>query len=121
MSAQTAKWHMDYSEGSDGVDTIDETMQALAERLDLLHGETGLATITPSGADVATSLVVFYSRTYPTVPRVFTEGPPAVYAIANQLNVWVTNELVDRFTLNIRSYNTTARDVRWWARPGSAW
>lgn len=121
MPGQTSKWHLETILGADVVQQGDDTQEAAMERLDLLLGEQDLTTITPSAIDVTTSLVVMYSRTYPTVPRVFLSGPAMGFAIANQLNVWVSNELVDRFTLNIRSYNTVARDVRWWARPGVSW
>lgn len=121
MPNTTPKWHIPYFLGGDPVETIDGTSQSIAQVLDLLIGETGLATITPSAVDTTTSLVVPYSRVYPVVPRVFLSGPAMGFAIANQLNVWVSNEAVDQFQLNIRSYNTVARDVRWWARPGTAW
>lgn len=117
MPDLTALWAVPYIVGAEAANTIDDAMQALAERVDVLLGETGLATITPSAIDTQTQLVVMYGRTYPTVPRVMLERNFASGALANRIDLWPSNELVDRFTLNIRSYNTAARDVRWLARP----
>lgn len=113
MPDETTKYDFPYPVGGELASSLDDTAELLAERIDLLHGETGLATITPSAIDTQTQLVVMYGRTYPFVPRVLLEPRFTYPAIANQIRWWTSNELVDRFTLNIRSYNVAARDFRW--------
>lgn len=119
MPDQTALWDIPYSLGSDSADTIDDTMQDLAERLDIMMGETGVKTMTPSAADTNTASVVMLSRTYPTNVAVMLQINSG-FGVTTVVDVYPSNELTDRFTLNIRSTSTVARDIRWWARPRPA-
>jgi hypothetical protein len=116
MSAQTARWDLPYSEGTDGVDTIDETMQALAERLDWLLGEEDSDTIQAAGIGTV-SKVINYARDYTG------KGTPRV-TITRTSNhddtiLWVTNETVTSFTINLRTLaaGTAIRSFRWRAMP----
>ena len=118
MSSTTAKYAIPYSTGGDLASTIDDTMQALANKVDLLMGEYNDTTITPSAVDTTTSVRVNYSRSYATV------AVPKVIAVCNEarataavVNVWTSAEDATGFTLNIRSSTTAARLVRWFARP----
>lgn len=116
MSSQTARWDLPYSEGTDGVDTIDETMQALAERLDVLQGETGNDTIQAAGIGTV-SKVINYARNYTGL------GNPRV-TITRTSNhddtiLWVTAAGATSFTINLRTLaaGTATRSFDWQARP----
>ncbi len=118
MSSSTAKYGVPYSEGTDAAATVDTTMQALAERVDLMAGETGIAVITPSASNVDTTLRVNYARSYaalPAVPRVHTELRETI-GTGTVVQLFADGEDATGFTLHIRSTNTTTRNVRWWCR-----
>lgn len=124
MSAQTPKYGLSYLTGTDALALIDEWTQVLAERVDLLFGETGDTSITPSAVDTATSLRVNYARSYagtgggnpPRVTAVVNEGR----TMAQDFHTWVSGEDFTGFTLNIRATTTATRSVRWICRPRGA-
>lgn len=116
MPGATTKHAIPYPTPTDPVRDGDDRIKALAERVDLLLGETGLVSITPSAADVATSLRVDYGRSYaPGIPRVMVMVNENVGATLN-VNVWPAAADATGFTLWIRSSNTTTRQIRWDAR-----
>lgn len=118
MTSSTPKYAIPYSTGTDGLDTVDDTMKALAERVDLMIGEAGDTSITPSAADTNTSVRVNYSRSYAAagVPKVLCAVNES-RAVATTVWVWSSAEDATGFTLNIRASSTATRSVRWVARP----
>jgi hypothetical protein len=117
MPGSTTKYAIPYSDGGDAMGTVDDTMQSMAERIDLLMGETGTKNITPSAPDTDTSVRVDYARDYSAVGAPF----PMVQinesiATANQAVVWASAADATGFTLNIRASTTTIRSVRWTCR-----
>lgn len=116
MSSQTTLWDLPYSEGTDSVDTIDETMQALAERLDRLLGEEGSDTIQAAGIG-SVNKVIAYGRSYAThgIPRV------TITRTSNHDDtiLWVTNQTNTGFTINLRTLaaGTAIRSFDWRAMP----
>lgn len=120
MSDLTSKYKLPYPLPGDAVATVDDTVEALAERLDMLLGETGSTTITPSAVDTQTGKRINYTRSYaalaPLVPSVqLTMGEGL--STSNVVQLWVTGEDATGFTLNIRSSTTTTRTIRWLSRP----
>lgn len=119
MPSSTPNKGIPYPVPTDAVAELDDIGQDLAERLDLLMGETGLATITPSAANVDTTLRVNYARSYaalPSVPRVHTELRETI-GTGTIVLLFADGEDATGFTLHIRSSNTSARNVRWWCKP----
>lgn len=120
MSLTTPKYGVPYSQGSDAAATIDNTMAAMAARLDLLIGESLDVSITPSAVDTTTTQRVNYSRSYaalaPLVPKPIVHVNETVGTTA-AVNVWTTAEDATGFTLAIRSTSTAARTVRVVVRP----
>lgn len=116
MPGATAKYGVPYAVGSDDVKTVDNTMQALAERMDLLLGESGIDNIAPSAADTVTSKRINYARSYaalaPLVPMPFVAIRESV-TTSQQVTVWTSSEDATGFTVNIRANTTTARNIRW--------
>lgn len=117
MSASTSRYGLPYSIANDAVSTVDDTMQALAQRLDLMLGETGTLSLASGTADTAVSQRVNYSRDYSSVgaPTVMVMQDGNVTA-ANTVNYWVTSPDATGFTLNMRTSNTTSKAFRWTAR-----
>lgn len=120
MSGTTGKYGIPYSEGSDSVDTIDETSQAMAERIDALLGESDTTTITAAGAGVVTKRVN-YARNYGTLFGGLGFTPRAtVQLVTNHADtvLWVESEDMTGFTLGLRTAlaGTATRTVRWFVR-----
>lgn len=116
MPGATSKYALPYSAGGDPVNTVDDTMQDLAELLDLMNGETDTAQITAAGAGTVT-LRVNYARSYAAlgyVPRVMLQQ---VSTHADS-TFYVTGEDATGFTLGLRTANagTAQRTVRWFVR-----
>lgn len=118
MSGQTSLWDLPYSVGTDGVDTIDETMEALATRLDWLAGESGNDTVQAAGIG-SVAKVINYSRNYAGqgVPRVLITRT----SNHDDTILWVTAETNTSFTINLRTLaaGTAIRSFNWVARPRS--
>lgn len=120
MSSITAKYDIPYSEGSDSVDTIDETMQALAERLDLLQGESGTDTIQAAGAGTVTKRIN-YARNYSTALGGLGFVPRASVQLSTShadTILWVEGEDSTGFTVGLRTATagTLIRTFRWFCR-----
>lgn len=116
MPGSTPKYAVPYSIGSDDVKTVDDTMKAQAERVDLLLGESGIDNIQPSAADTITSKRINYARSYaalaPLVPMPFVAIRESV-TTAQQVVLWTSSEDATGFTVNIRANTTAARNIRW--------
>jgi hypothetical protein len=115
MTATTAKYLLPYPVGTDPVKDGENTIQALATLVDLLLGETGTDSITPSAANTTTTKRVNYARSYaalPSAPRAFLNFDAAINS-TDAVFIWVSGEDATGFTLNIKSQSTTAKAVRW--------
>lgn len=120
MPGQTSKHLLPYPIAADAVADGEDVITQLAQRLDLLLGETGTTTITPSAANTTTTKRVNYSRSYgalaPVVPRPFAVIDEGV-GTTLEVNVWTSAEDASGFTLNIRASDTQNRAVKWLTRP----
>jgi hypothetical protein len=122
VSASTAKYGLPYSIGADAVSTVDDTMQALANRLDLLLGESGVWA--PNlVANTAQTTAITLSRTYPGNSG---GSPPGIVivntsnSVASGVNVqtwvgtWVgTGTTITGFTLGAISSAAGVRNFQW--------
>ena len=116
MPGSTPRYGIPYSTGADGVHTIDQTMQALADRVDLLLGETGSDTITAAGAGTVSKRIT-YARTYPAdmpIPRATiqqsTNHADSIFIVDGEDRTGFT------VTLRTSSAGTATRTFRWLAR-----
>lgn len=116
MTATTPKYALPYNVGTDPVATADDTMAALAARVDYLLGEAGTFTF---GAVAGTQTqAIDLSRAYPGGFKVFVSAVTGV--VAGSISVWGTTELatggaggVGRFTLGVNRPGATATTVNW--------
>lgn len=118
MTGTTAKYAIPYATGTDPLGAVAARMQSLAERVDLLNGETGQLTIVPSAINTTTSVRVNYVRTYAAlaaIPRAFVVNN-AVVQSTDSVYLWVSLEDATGFTLNVRASSVTGRNVRWFCR-----
>jgi hypothetical protein len=118
MTATTSKYVIPYPTGTDDVRDGENAMQAIADRVDLLLGETGTDSITPSAANTTTTKRINYARSYaglPLVPRAWVM-PDAAINSTDAVFFWVSGEDATGFTLNVRSQSTTAKAIRWMCR-----
>lgn len=116
MTTTTAKYGITKPAGTDLVRSGDDHIRAAMDRIDLLLGESGTKTITPSAINVDTSVRVDYARSYaalaPVVPQpmiCLNESVPSTQTV----NIWPSAPDATGFTLNIRSASTTSRNIRW--------
>lgn len=119
MPNYTTKYGVAYSDGAESVASVDDTMQELAERVDLLLGEKGLANVTPSAANVDHTVRVNFARSYAALsPMLLTVTTWLEQSIGTGTTVETFADAVDAtgFTLHVRASNTTTRPVRWVAR-----
>ena len=126
MADVTPDWDIPYSEGADAVNTVDETMQALAERLDelaTLHGRHA-AGVTPNmvlaAAGTATTNVVFPVGRFTAAPVVVCNiitGNPATGAgaPANNSSAWASGITAAGCTVNYRRGAADTGVVAWQA------
>lgn len=117
MPDDTDRYSIPYALPSDALATVDNTLQALAERVDLLRGETGTVNIGADTADVTKSQRVNYARSYAALgftPRVSLQVNDD-FQTSNVFRAWVSLEDATGFTLNIRASNLVVRPVRWFA------
>lgn len=115
MPSQTTLLQVPYATGTDAVNTVDTTMQALAERVDLLAGESGQETKTPSAANVDDTWRVNYARSYaalPRVPKVLVQLQQSI-GTGTVVQIFADGEDATGFTLHLRASNTTPRPIRW--------
>lgn len=116
MSTTTAKYGIAKVAATDLVRDGDDTQRAAMDRIDLLLGESGTKSITPSAANTDTSVRVDYSRSYaglaPLVPTPMVQLNESVPTTISCF-VWASAADAAGFTLNIRSGNVSARSIRW--------
>lgn len=70
MSSTTDKFAIPKPTGTDPVADGDNIMRLMADRIDYMLGESGENTITPSAANVKTTKVIAFGRTYKTPPQI---------------------------------------------------
>lgn len=114
MSTFTAKYAIPVLQSSDPVASSPTVMAALANRLDLLLGESGQASFT-GASNTTLSVAVVLSRTYPgnsgaAVPGIVVIQPTSLLGPANNQMLWVdtwtgTATTITGFTLRMQSSN----------------
>lgn len=116
MTATTARYGVPYATSGDSVASLDQTLQAMAEHLDLLLGETGDNTVQAAGAGEV-SKRINYARTYPSplpIPRA------TVQLSSNQADLLLSVHSEDRTGFSVRLRTATAgsptASFRWYAR-----
>lgn len=115
----TSKYGIEYADPVDLVGDLPALMQTMAERVDLLLGEKGLANVTPSAANVDHTVRVNFARSYAALsPMLLTVTTWLEQSIGTGTTVETFADTVDAtgFTLHVRASNTTARPIRWVAR-----
>lgn len=116
MSSATAKYAIPYPTAGDALANGDDTIKALAERVDILMGEAGSDSITPSAANTTTTKRINFSRTYPTIPTVVA-GVGSTTVAPGTLSLWVAAIDTSGFTVLVQRTSTTAVPFMWVARP----
>lgn len=120
MSTTTAKYGLTKPEDADALTVVvGDQLRATMDRLDLLLGEGGTVSLTPSAADTIVTQRVNYQRDYTAtgvVPHVMLCLDSNVGS-SNVVNFWATAPDYTGFTLNLRKSTTSATSVRWMARP----
>lgn len=123
MSANTAKYVIPYPVPADTIAGLAATIQNLANRVDLLLGESG--TFSKNfAASTSVSTAISFARTYPgnataQVPGILIPVLDATYANPNTVNWWVntwtgTATTVTGCTLWMQWSNAqTARPINW--------
>lgn len=117
MSTVTTKYAIPVLQSSDPVGSSPTVMAALANRLDLLLGESGQASFT--GASSTTlSVAVALARTYPgnsgaAVPGIVILQPTSLLGPSNNQMLWVdswtgTATTITGFTIRLQSTNAVA-------------
>lgn len=122
MASTTTKYLIPRPDDIDPLADLASKVRAACDRIDLLLGETGTASINPSGANVYTTVRVDYARSYaglaPLIPI-----PIVTLATTPSASTTVTltaqNPDATGFTLGILSSNTGARNVRWSCKAGT--
>lgn len=120
MTANTSKYVIQYPTSSDAVPTLASTGQNMAQRLDLLLGETGSVSFT--GTTGSSALV--FGRTYPgnvgaTVPGILVVNFSVTLSTTTIVNWWVNNwtgtaTTITGCTLNFSANaSLTARVFAW--------
>lgn len=125
MSGTTSKWLIPYPQASDTVASLAATVQNLANRVDLLNGESGVWTNAFTAGTPATTAITL-SRTYPgnstltggVGPGVVILQPFTSVGSGLTISYWVvsftgTTSTVTGFTLGGQSSNATTRSVIW--------
>lgn len=122
MSSQTGKYAIPYTQSSDTVASVAATMQALANRVDLLLGETGIWTpVMAANTQIAT--VITLARVYPGNVAAAQPGFVAVEVAGSVgsgviVQHWVdtftgTSTTITGFTLHAISSTATTRQFSW--------
>ena len=120
MPGSTTRFAIPKPSGTDPVADGDDTMRALADRVDYCLGENGEDSITPSAANTKTTKTINFGRTYKSPPRVVVGLGGDNYSVsigAGALTLWVDDVTNSSFTLAINAASTLARQVTWMARP----
>lgn len=122
MSTTTTRYAIPKPSADDAFADGDDIMRAMADRLDLLLGETGEVVITPTAVDTVQSVRVNYARSYaalaPMVPKVVGLFVNENRTVSGVVNLWSSGEDATGFTLNYRAATTATRAIRWNARAG---
>lgn len=124
MSANTAKYVIPYPTGSDTVAGLSTLIQNLANRVDLLLGESGSFNIASIAAGTQGGTNVVLSRTYPgnvgaAVPGIVIVNYVASLAVGMETNWWIdtwtgTATTITGFKVNYHFANAqTNRVVAW--------
>lgn len=121
MSTQTAKYAIPYAQNSDPVANLPTIMANMANRVDLLLGETGTVSVPIATANTTVDTTVSLTRSYPNGARVmltFTT-PPAAYSPGVAI-VWVISDVAaagSSFHFGVQATNTTTRTVEYHVIP----
>jgi hypothetical protein len=115
MAGTTTKHALPYPTGGDQVNAGDNKIQELAERVDVVVGEAGTDSITPSAANTTTSKRINYSRTYPSVPVPFVTVGNTTQA-PGTLSIWTGSADASGFTVFVQRTGTTAVPFNWMCR-----
>lgn len=122
MPSATSRFSIPKPSGTDPVADGDDTMRAMADRIDYCLGETIDDSITPSAANTKTTKVVNFGRTYKSPPRCLVSfgGDNAVISIApGGATVWVDDVSTTTVTIALQSTGTGNRPVTILVRPKS--
>jgi hypothetical protein len=122
MSSATAKFVIPYPVAGDAVNQEPVTVKALADRMDLLLGESG-SWSPVLAAGVAQASVIVLGRTYPgnsgaAVPGTLIVTPGSSIGSGAIVQHWVsawtgTATTITGFTLNVISSTATTRTFLW--------
>lgn len=122
MAAQTTKYKIDYAQLTDTVASLATTIQNLANRVDLLLGESGTYTAAMTAATVHNQAITL-ARTYPgnvgaAVPGiVIIEHASSIGGAATvfeYVDTWTgTASTITGFTIHALSSTTTSRTFHW--------
>lgn len=122
MSSSTAKYAIPYPVAADAVNQEPVTVKALADRMDLLLGETGSFSAVLV-ANTTLSTVIALARVYPgnsgaAVPGTVVITVTSPVAATTVLNQWVstwtgTGATVTGFTIGLQASAAITRTVTW--------
>lgn len=117
MPGATAKYGLPYPVSTDALSDGDDRIKALAERLDLLIGESGAQAITLA-ANTNNTVRVNYSRSYAAIAPLV----PLAMATMNTTNTngcvyWTTGHDATGFTLGARCAVAATYTINWSVRP----
>jgi len=96
---------------------INQKFTRLRRYIDQLIGrvplfDSGSASITPSGANVVTSISISFKRAFDNTPKISCQFTTGVSATATCF-VWPSSVTTTGFTLNINRSTTTTTGVFW--------
>jgi len=122
MSSATAKYALPYAVAGDAVNQEPVTMKALADRLDLMLGESGVWVPTLV-ANTPITLAITLARTYPGNATTQPSGIVVVNSgntvgASQTFSSWVlgwtgTATTITGFTLGVQSTQAGARNIVW--------
>lgn len=122
MSSTTPKYVIPYPVAADAVNQEPVTVKALADRLDLLLGESGsFSAVMLANTTLLTNIVL--ARTYPgnsgaAVPGIVIIDVASQVAATTVLNSWVTTwtgtgTTITGFTIGLQCNSSITRVVSW--------
>lgn len=120
MTSLTSRFNLKKPSATDPVADLDQVLRETLDRIDYLLGESNDNTITPSAANVKTTKVINFARTYDTPPRVLlSPGRDGFANVITQgvMQLWVDDVTTTTFTVGVIANNTTIREFTWQARP----
>lgn len=119
MTSTTTRHLITRHDDVDPLSDIGLNLRTALNRIDLLAGEVGTNSITPSAVDTTTSKRINYARSYAAlaaIPKAFVFTDAAA-ASSTTNNWWVTDEDSTGFTVNVRSTTTSLKQFRYMVRP----